>query len=51
MQDLEYPKLNVMGRMCNQYFALASSYGIAKKANRKLVIQNGNMPHILTCQG
>lgn len=38
MSSLIYPKLNVMGRFANQIFALASSYGIAKRANRRLVI-------------
>jgi hypothetical protein len=38
MSSLIYPKLNVMGRMANQFFAISSAYGIAKKAGRRLVI-------------
>lgn len=38
MSSLILPKLNIVGRLANQLFSLASALGIAKRANRRLVI-------------
>lgn len=38
MKQLHYSKLNVNGRLANQLFFVASSYGLAKKTNRQLTL-------------